>query len=123
MQASVHRCTAIVDFMLEKRRPYPALVNDERTYKHAKRVGEALLGEPNVLLPPMNMGAEDFGFYSQKMPAAIFFIGVRNESLGSDIKGLHSPFLVLDEEVLPIGAAFHAAVAFSFLENHSVQVQ
>lgn len=123
MQALVHRCTCIVDFMLEKRRPYPPVVNHETMYEHAKRVGEVLLGEPNVHLLPMSMGAEDFSFYSEKMPAAIFIIGARNETLQSNIKGLHSPYFVLNEEVLPIGAALHAAVAISFLENRPVQVQ
>ena len=28
--------------------PYPATVNDEAMYKHAKSVGETLLGQPNV---------------------------------------------------------------------------
>ncbi|PON82915.1 hypothetical protein TorRG33x02_213260 [Trema orientale] len=124
MQASVHRCSATVDFMLEKRRPYPAMVTDGSMYEHVKRVGEVLLGEPNsVHLLSMSMAAEDFSFYSHKMPAAIFMVGARNKSLGSDIKALHSPYFVLDEEVLPIGAALHAAVAISFLENHSVQIQ
>ncbi|ONH95981.1 hypothetical protein PRUPE_7G099800 [Prunus persica] len=116
MQASVHRCMATVDFMLEKMRPYPATVNDEAMYKHAKNVGETLLGEPNVKLLPMSMGAEDFSFYTEKMAAAFFMIGTKNETL--DPKRLwHSPYLVIDEEVLPIGAALHAAVAISYLDN------
>ncbi|CAN6577345.1 unnamed protein product [Malus baccata var. baccata] len=116
MQASVHRCTATVDFMLEKMRPYPATVNDEAVYKHAKSVGETLLGVPNVKLLPMGMGAEDFSFYAEKMAAAFFMIGTKNATFVSKTD-LHSPFLVIDEEVLPIGAAFHAAVALSYLDN------
>ncbi|KAA8516778.1 hypothetical protein F0562_017112 [Nyssa sinensis] len=116
-QAKVHRCTATVDFMDEKLRPYPPTVNDEEMYEHAKRVGEVLLGKPNVNLVPMGMGAEDFSFYSQKMAAAFFMIGTKNETLKSD-KPLHSGHFVLDEEVLPIGAAFHAAVAISYLDGH-----
>lgn len=121
MQASVHRCNATVDFMEEKMRHYPATVNDEATYKHGKRVGEFLLGEQNVHLYPPWMAAEDFSFYSKKMPAAFFMIGIKNETLTSD-KPLHSPRFVLDEGVLPIGAAFHAAVAISFLDNHVKEI-
>lgn len=121
MQASVHRCSAKVDFMLDKRRPYPATINDEAMYEHAKRVGEDLLGETKVRLLPKFMAAEDFSFYAQKMSAAFFMIGVRNESFGLDIKDLHSPYFVVDEEALPVGAALHAAVAISFLENHSAR--
>lgn len=119
MQAAVHGCNGTVDFMKDKLRPYPATVNDEALYKHAKKVGEHLLGEPNFHLLSMSMGAEDFSFYSQKMPSSFFMIGTKNETLKPDGQ-LHSPYLVLDEEVLPIGAALHAAVAFSYLDGHPV---
>ncbi|CAN0879444.1 IAA-amino acid hydrolase ILR1-like 4, partial [Linum grandiflorum] len=111
-QAAVHRCTATVDFMEEAMRPYPATVNDEAMFEHAKSVGGVLLGESsNVKLLPVTMGAEDFSFYSQKMKAAFFMIGAGGG------ERLHSPRLVLDEDVLPIGAALHAAVAISYLDS------
>ncbi|PIA28150.1 hypothetical protein AQUCO_07200058v1 [Aquilegia coerulea] len=116
-QATVHRCTAVVDFMEEKLIPYPATVNDEAMYEHAKKVGESLLGESNVLVSPMTMGAEDFSFYSQTMATGFFSIGIKNETLKSD-RMLHSQYFYLDEEVLPIGAALHAAVAITYLDNH-----
>ncbi|XP_059668674.1 IAA-amino acid hydrolase ILR1-like 3 [Cornus florida] len=119
-QATVCRCTALVDFMEGKVRPYPATVNDKAMYEHAKSIGEVLLGTTNVHNVPMTMAAEDFSFYSQKMAAAFFLIGIKNETLKSD-KRLHSPHFVIDEEVLPIGAAFHAAVAISYLEDHYVE--
>ncbi|KAE9465617.1 hypothetical protein C3L33_02478, partial [Rhododendron williamsianum] len=117
IQASVHRCSAVVDFMEEKLRPYPATVNDEAMYRHAKRIGETLLGESNVHLVPVTMGAEDFSFYSQKMVAAFYSIGVMNETMKSH-RNLHSPYFIADEEVLPIGAALHASIALSYLAFH-----
>lgn len=98
---------------------YPATINDEKMYKHAKIAGQTLLGKENVHLVPMGMAAEDFSFYSQKMPAAFFVIGIKNESIKSN-KPLHSPEFVLDEEALPIGAALHASVAISYLEGSAV---
>ncbi|KAI4991046.1 hypothetical protein ZWY2020_039417 [Hordeum vulgare] len=79
-QAAVHRCSASVDFMEETMRPYPAVVNAEGMYAHAKEVGGRLLGEGNVRVAPQLMGAEDFGFYAQRMAGAFFTIGVGNES-------------------------------------------
>lgn len=117
MQSTVHQCTAVVDFLEEKLRPYPVTVNDQQMYEHAKMVGENLLGETNVQLLTESMGAEDFSFYSQKMAAAFFFIGIQNETLRSG-NALHTPHLIIDEEVLPIGAALHAAVAISYLDGH-----
>ncbi|XP_048322137.2 IAA-amino acid hydrolase ILR1-like 4 [Ziziphus jujuba] len=120
MEASVHRCSATVDFMEERMRHYPPTVNDEAIYKEAKMVGEYLVGKPNVHLLPMSMGAEDFSFYSTKMAAAMFMIGTKNETLAGPKTDLHSPYLVIDEEALPIGAAFHAAMAISFLSSHAL---
>ncbi|KAF9612147.1 hypothetical protein IFM89_038335 [Coptis chinensis] len=118
-QADVHRCTAVVDFMEDKLIPYPPTVNDEAMYDHARNIGVRLLGGSNVHLSPMTMGAEDFSFYSQKMATGFFFIGIQNETVKSD-KPLHSPHFIVDEDVLPIGAAFHAAVAISYLDNRVV---
>ncbi|CAL4920000.1 unnamed protein product [Urochloa decumbens] len=114
-QAAVGRCKAAVDFMEEKLRPYPATVNDEAMYAHARAVAEGMLGEANVRLCPQFMAAEDFGFYAEKIPAAFFDIGVSNAEMGTTIHGLHSPHLVIDEGALPIGSAFHAAVAIDYL--------
>ncbi|XP_023543889.1 IAA-amino acid hydrolase ILR1-like 3 [Cucurbita pepo subsp. pepo] len=114
-QAIVHHCYASVEFMEDT----PVMVNNEALFEHANRVGNSLLGESNVQLLPWTMGAEDFGFFSQRIAATIYGIGVRNETLGSS-RPLHSPHFVLDEEALPIGAALHAAVAMSYLEHNSV---
>ncbi|XP_060196465.1 IAA-amino acid hydrolase ILR1-like 3 [Lycium barbarum] len=119
IQAAVHQCSATVDFAEDLMRPYPPTVNDPTIYEHAKKVGENLLGEQNVLYAPVTMGAEDFSFYSQKMSAAFFSIGAQNKTAASGgVKGLHSPYFTLDEDVLPIGAALHAAVAISYFDTH-----
>uniref|UniRef100_A0A803L315 Uncharacterized protein n=1 Tax=Chenopodium quinoa TaxID=63459 RepID=A0A803L315_CHEQI len=123
LQAAVHRCTATVDFMEEIARHYPPTVNDKMMYDHVKGIGTMLLGESNVLISPFLMGAEDFGFYSQKIPAAFFNIGIANKTLNSD-KPLHSAHFFVDVDALPIGAALHAAVAMSYLnDNAAMQSQ
>lgn len=120
-QAAVHRCTATVDFMEQELRPYPATVNDERIYAHARRVGESLLGKDNVHESLPTMAAEDFSFFSQRMPSALFWLGIKNQTLGPGYP-LHSPHFFLDEQALPIGAAFHASVAKAYLDHHSTVV-
>ncbi|KAK1262892.1 IAA-amino acid hydrolase ILR1-like 6 [Acorus gramineus] len=115
-QASVYRCMASVDFF-EKDRFYPPMVNHEHMYEHVKKVATELLGPQNYMVVPPMMGAEDFSFYSEVVPAAFFYIGVRNETLGSIHTG-HSPYFMIDEEVLPYGAAMHAAIAERYLNKH-----
>ncbi|KAK1392260.1 Iaa-amino acid hydrolase 4 [Heracleum sosnowskyi] len=117
MQAAVHQCKAVVDFKEETPLPYPVMENDESLYKYDKEVAEILLGKQNVEIFPVTMGGEDFSFYAQKMPAAMFVIGTKNETLKSDWS-LHSPYFTIDEEALPVGSALHV-VALSYLDGHS----
>lgn len=116
-QARVHGCEAAVDFF-ENQSFYPPTVNDARMYAHVKAVAGELLGAGSYRDVPPMMGAEDFSFYSQVVPAGFYYIGVRNETLGSVHTG-HSPYFMIDEDVLPTGAAFHAAIAERYLANHS----
>uniref|UniRef100_A0ACD5Z796 Uncharacterized protein n=1 Tax=Avena sativa TaxID=4498 RepID=A0ACD5Z796_AVESA len=119
LQARVHGCDASVDFF-EDQSFYPPMVNDARMYEHVKTVAKELLGGDAAYrdVPPM-MGAEDFSFYSQVIPAGFYYVGVRNETLGSVHTG-HSPYFMIDEDVLPTGAAVHAAIAERYLATASV---
>ncbi|KAK6231888.1 hypothetical protein QUC31_010882 [Theobroma cacao] len=117
MQAAVHQCSGTVDFMEDKPMPHPVMVNDETLFEHANKVGKSLVGENNVHLLPISMAAEDFSLFAQRTAAAIYVIGIKNETLKSD-QPLHSPYFFIDEEALPIGAALNAAVAISYLDSH-----
>ncbi|KAK6926106.1 Peptidase M20, dimerization domain [Dillenia turbinata] len=118
-QAAVHRCNGYVDMMNEIYPAYPAAVNDENSHQHVLRVGRLLLGPENVMAGGKVMAGEDFAFYQQVIPGAIFNIGIRNEKLGS-IYPPHSPHFFLDEDSLPIGAAMHTSLAEIYL--HSAKV-
>ncbi|CAN6206851.1 unnamed protein product [Urochloa humidicola] len=115
-QSRVHGCAAAVDFF-EDESFYPPTVNDARMYGHVRRVATELLGAGSYRDVPAMMGAEDFSFYSQVVPAGFYYIGVRNETLGSVHTG-HSPYFMIDEDVLPTGAAVHAAIAERFLAEY-----
>ncbi|KAK8969302.1 IAA-amino acid hydrolase ILR1-like 6 [Platanthera guangdongensis] len=115
LQSSVYGCTALIDFF-EKERFYPPTVNNNVMYEHVKKVAIGLLGPENYRVVPPMMGAEDFSFYSEIIPAAFYYIGVRNESLGSVHTG-HSPYFMIDEDALPVGAAVHAAIAERYLSE------
>ncbi|XP_039137571.1 IAA-amino acid hydrolase ILR1-like 3 [Dioscorea cayenensis subsp. rotundata] len=121
IQSAVHRCTASVDFMEKKLIPYPPTVNDQQMYTHVKMVGESLVGKDKFQASIPAMGAEDFGFYSQRMPSAVIQLGTQNETL-APTHMLHSPNLFVDEQALPVGAAMYAAVAMSYLERHSTEL-
>lgn len=66
------------------------------------------------------MAGEDFSFIARAVPACFLFLGTRNESIGA-VHGLHTPRFTLDEGVLKVGAALHAALASEFLQQHARQ--
>ena len=115
LQPRVHGCEASVDFF-ENQSFYPPTVNHPRMYAHVKATARALLGDAGYRDVPPMMGAEDFSFYSQAVPAGFYYVGVRNETLGSVHTG-HSPYFMIDEDVLPTGAAVHAAIAERYLAD------
>ncbi|EXC01110.1 IAA-amino acid hydrolase ILR1-like 6 [Morus notabilis] len=115
-QARVYRCSAEVDFFEKEYTIYPPTVNDEKMYEHVRKVAVDLVGPANFRVVPPMMGAEDFSFFSEVVPAAFFYIGVRNETLGSIHTG-HSPHFMIDEDVLPVGAATHATISERYLNE------
>ncbi|KAI3726561.1 hypothetical protein L1987_66359 [Smallanthus sonchifolius] len=118
-QASVFKCSATVDFFENQSTIYPPTVNDDKMYEHVRKVATELFGPTGFTVVPSMMGAEDFSFYSEAIPAAFFYIGIMNETLGSTHTG-HSPYFMIDEDVLPIGAATHAVNAERYLNEHGV---
>ncbi|XP_060171769.1 IAA-amino acid hydrolase ILR1-like 5 [Lycium barbarum] len=116
-QAAVHRCKAYIDMKEEEFPAYPACTNDERLHQHIERVGRLVLGPQNVKEAEKVMAGEDFAFYQQVIPGVIFQIGIRNEKVGST-HAPHSPHFFLDEDVLPIGAAMHTAIAETYLNDY-----
>lgn len=76
------------------------------------------LGGPQAFhrLPAPIMGAEDFAYVLEKVPGAMFFLGVAHEGADAgQCHGIHSTRMLVDESVMPRGAAFLAALATRFL--------
>ncbi|KAK3443108.1 IAA-amino acid hydrolase ILR1-like 1 [Eucalyptus grandis] len=115
-QAVVHRCSAEVDLEGNGHPSIPPTVNDERIYKHVHRVSTEIVGEENTVLSPSFTGSEDFAFYLDKVPGSFLLLGIRNEKVGS-VYPPHSPYYSIDEDVLSIGAAIHAAFALSYISD------
>ncbi|PIA34940.1 hypothetical protein AQUCO_03700297v1 [Aquilegia coerulea] len=121
-QATVHRCKAFIDMKEDSHPIYPVVMNDEILHQHVESVGRLLLGSNNVKTGNKVMAAEDFAFYQEMIPGVMFSIGIRNEDLGS-IHSPHSPYFFLDEDVLPIGAAVHTAIAEVYLKERYQSIE
>jgi hippurate hydrolase len=112
--AAAHDCAAEVTIT----EGFPPTVNDPRAVALAEAVATALPQGAFMPLPAPIMGAEDFSYVLAKVPGMMAFLGVAEA--GADWRqccGIHSSRMVVDETVLPRGAAFLAGCATRFLER------
>jgi len=112
--AAAHDCTAEVTIT----EGFPPTVNDPRAIALAEVVATALPQGAFMHLPAPIMGAEDFSYVLAKVPGMMGFLGVAEA--GADWRqccAIHSTRMMVDETVLPRGAAFLAGCAARFLEE------
>lgn len=98
---------------------FPVTICDPRAVDLAEAAVTELFGAPawRRLERPI-MGAEDFSYVLEQVPGAMLFLGVSHE--GEDWTqccGIHSTRMLLDETVLPQGAALLAGLAERFLDR------
>nr|AFK46529.1 unknown [Lotus japonicus] len=118
-QAAVQRCNATVNFLDEASPSYPPTINDGGLHEQFRDVAENLLGANKVHFdkPPVT-ASEDFSFYQKVIPGYFFFLGMQKASNDHRAHFVHSPYLVINEEGLPYGAALHASLAVNYLEKY-----
>ncbi len=98
-------------------RGFPVTVCDPRAVDLGEAVARDLFGPEafHRLASPI-MGAEDFSYVLEKVPGAMFLLGVA--AVGADwatLPGIHSSRMIVDETALPRGAALLAGLAERFL--------
>lgn len=99
------------------RRGFPVTVCDPRAVDLGAAVVTDLFGAERFhQLGSAMMGAEDFAYVLEKVPGAMFFLGVAEQ--GADWKhccGIHSPRMTVDEAAMPLGVVLLAGCAERFL--------
>ena len=96
---------------------FPVTLCDSRAVDFGAATVAELFGAEHwkTLASPI-MGGEDFSYVLEKVPGAMFFIGVAHEGDDwSQCCGIHSTRVMLDESVLPNGAALLAGLGERFL--------
>ena len=113
--AAAHECSAHITFT----EGFPVTLNDPRAVELGRQVARELFGEEGFAYRPSpTMGAEDFSYVLEQVPGAMLFLGAAAD--GGDWQGccgLHSSRMVIDESVMPRGAAFLAGCALRFAER------
>ncbi len=93
---------------IEYKRGYPSTINAEREAMFAARVGESVFGKDNVFTnAEPTMGGEDFSFMLQAKPGAYIFLG---QGGGPNNCFLHNPGYDFNDDVIPLGAGYLAAL-------------
>jgi hippurate hydrolase len=89
-------------------RGYPPTINTAREAEFAARVGERIFGKGNVArdVEP-TMGGEDFSYMLQARPGAYVWLG---QGGGPGGCFLHNPNFDFNDEVIPLGAGYLAAL-------------
>ena len=111
--AAAHDAEAVVKYV----RGYPPTVNHAAETERAALAAARVLGQERVLRdrPPV-MGGEDFSYMLLERPGCFVKMG----QLGKDGRGgvsLHNPKYDFNDEMLPVGASFFAALVEQELQR------
>lgn len=81
---------------------YPSLQNDVKLTEKCAAFAKEILGDDKVKGLPQLMTAEDFAWYSQKIPACFYRLGTSNPEKGINAKQ-HTSNFNIDENSMRIG--------------------
>lgn len=96
---------------------YPILNNNSQVTNLVIKNAKSILGNENVKNQKFTkLGVESFAYFSNEIPAAFYFLGVRNEAKHI-VDPAHSPNFNLDEDALEIGVMLQCKIALDYLNN------
>jgi amidohydrolase len=101
--------TATVDYL----QGVPPVVNDPGSNAILAAATRAVLGPSGQTSVPQSLGGEDFGWYVEQVPGAMFRLGTRTP--GGPTYDLHQGNLRVDERAIGIGARVLAEAALRAL--------
>ncbi|MFQ3621979.1 MAG: M20 aminoacylase family protein [Acetobacteraceae bacterium] len=94
---------------VEVQRTYPATVNEPDSTALARDAAAAVQGEARVFEAPRpTMGGEDFAFMLERVPGAYLMLGTARSE---NDPAVHHPKFDFNDDALPIGASWYAALA------------
>ena len=89
-----------IDIHIDK--GYPAVINNDQLTEAASDAAAKFAGKENIEETELRMGAEDFGYYAQQIPACFYRVGVMNKQKGIT-SGVHTPTFNIDEDAIEVG--------------------
>jgi len=86
---------------------YPFVLNDKPLTDAARKKAQDYMGLTHVEETELRMGAEDFAYYTHKIPGCFFRLGAGNKAKGIT-SGVHTPTFNIDENAIEIGMGMMA---------------
>lgn len=96
--------------VVEISKGYPYLENNPELTRRIRKAAEEYVGKENVVDIDITLGAEDFSYYSQVIPASFYRLGTRNDAKRIT-SYVHTPTFDIDEDALAIGPGLMAWMA------------
>jgi hippurate hydrolase len=93
---------------------YPTVYNNPALTEKAWELARQYMGKENVQETEMRMGAEDFGYYAQQIPACFYRVGVMNKEKRIT-SGVHTPTFNIDEDAIEKGMGMMAWLGASVI--------
>ncbi|RLD60731.1 MAG: amidohydrolase [Bacteroidetes bacterium] len=94
---------------------YPVLINNETVTENSRKAAKEYLGDEFVHELELRTTAEDFAYFTQKVPGCFYRLGVRNLKKGLDAN-LHTANFNVDESSLETGMGLMAWIAYKELK-------
>ncbi len=94
----------------------PVTVNDASLVRALLPALQKLLGTDRVVRTEAQMGAEDFAFYAQRVPAFYFWLGVRAPD-DPTVRMLHTPEFDVDERSIGVGVRVMTTLVLHYLHT------
>jgi len=105
---------------VEIRHGYPFLNNNEQITRESKKLAVQMLGEEKVEDMDIRMTAEDFAWFTQRIPGMMYRFGVGFP--GSEQPySLHSPRFKVNETALKTGISLLSFLAIELLKKEAVE--
>jgi amidohydrolase len=98
-----------VEALVDYHRGVPPVVNDDACHQVLVRAVLDVLGPAGQVATHQSLGGEDFGWYLERVPGAMFRLGTRTP--GGPTYDLHQGNLRIDDRAVAVGAKVLAAAA------------
>ncbi len=102
------------DYKLDFEIGYDATYNDPSVCELMEEIATEMFGDDILYPSEAGLGAEDFGYMTQKAPGAMFMLGAQYDD---KVRAHHTPVFDIDEQSLPGGAAMLAETTLRLLQQ------